>query len=315
MSVRSSARSKYTPVEAATQGVGGNVNMGIMVVTHHRTKYTYIEKRAYPDLINQGHTHNEIKVMQKCNGHPNIVFVQDYDLEYHRLGYGSIYLQHAELGSLDALIGRYIQYRTALPDEGFAWKILWNLSTALAYLQTGQKARDVRRFAGAGRPVPVLPGWDPIWHRDIKPSNIFMTWADSLGFDGKQYPTVLLGDFGCAVTGEQVLAGRGDPRQVPGNDPTFSSPEHPYYSDKSDVYSLGLATLCLANRTQSPPGISAIAGASAPLRTVVGKCMMLQERDRPSRQELPSLVWWGYQSWIAGRRDCGQSLPSWAFGH
>lgn len=309
-----SARSKYTPVQIAAQGVGGNCNLGIVVVRHIRTGYTYIEKRAYPDAINQGQAKDEIRVMQRCNGHPNMVYIQDYDLDYSRLGYGSIYLQHAELGSLDALIGRYIQRRATLEDEGFAWKILWNLSIALTFLQTGQKARDVRQLAISGQHVPVVPDFNPIFHRDLKPSNVFLTWTDSLGLDYPQFPNVLLGDFGCAVTGKQVLAGRGDPRQVPGNDPTFSSPEHPNFSDRSDIYSLGLLILCLANRSQSPPGngMEVLAGASAPLRTVVGKCLMPRECDRTSPQDLPSLVWWGYQRWLAGRRDCGKALPSWA---
>jgi serine/threonine protein kinase len=310
-----SARSKYTPVNQAAQGIGGNCNMGIVVVRHNRNGYTYIEKRVYPDSVDRGFVGAEIRAMQRCNGHPNIVAVAEYDLEYRRTGYGSIYMQHAELGSLDALIGRFAERRRGLEDEGFAWKILWNLSIALATLQTGQSARAVRERGTNNQHISAVPGWDPICHRDIKPSNVFLTWHNQSG-DWPQYPTVLLGDFGCACTASQVWSGRGDPSMLPGNDDMFSALEWPDFTDKSEVYSLGLVLLCLANRSQEPPEFTAaaMAGSSEPMKWVVGKCLMVSQRDRVSPQDLPALVWSCYQSWLRGRRDYGEALPAWAFG-
>jgi serine/threonine protein kinase len=118
-------------------------------------------------------------------------------------------MQHAKLGSLDALITRYRRRRTGLPDEGFVWKILYDCAVGLAHLQTGQDARTTREHALHGRDVPRKQDWNPVCHRDLKPSNILMTWKDCS--DSCHYSTLLLGDFGCAVFSSTVLAGRAGP--------------------------------------------------------------------------------------------------------
>ena len=311
-----SSRSQYTSVSRAAQGVGGNNNLGIYVVRHNRTNKTYIEKRVRPSAICQGDIQHEIQVMQQCNGHPNIVSVMDYDLNYRSLRYGSVYMQHAELGSLDALIGRFAQRRSQRADEGFAWKVLWDLSIGLAHLWTGQDARTVRQLASSGRSITNVRDWNPVIHRDLKPSNIFMTWHDPLRIDTCPYPTMLIGDFGCAVTGDDIRNGRGMSNNLPVNDATFAPPEFPSFSEQGDVFSIGLIIVCIAYRSQVPPDGDPLQGngASEAMAIVLRKCMMRREKDRPSPHTLPTLVWWGYQKWCAGRSDSGRELPGWAFG-
>jgi len=165
-----SIRSKFTPLNEATQGVGGACNLGIFLTRHHRTGTICVEKRVHPRAIDKGDAETEANAMKQCDGHPNIIALHSYTLEYRNTSYGSLFMQHAELGSLDALITRFRDHRTALPDEGFVWKILCDCAVGLAHLQTGQDARTTRQHASNGTDVPRKHGWDPIFHRDLKVS-------------------------------------------------------------------------------------------------------------------------------------------------
>jgi serine/threonine protein kinase len=302
-----SPRTSYTPIDRAPQGVGGNNNLGILIVRHTRSHKTYIEKRIRPSAIIFGDIQREIRMMQQARSHPNIVSIADFDLSYKTLGYGSVFMQHCELGSLDALISRYRSRGKWIADEGFAWKVLWDLSIGLAYLWTGQGASTVRRAAAAGDAVPSKRGWDPIVHRDIKPSNVFLTWHDAI--DNVPYPTVLLGDFGCAVTSQGRRARTG----LPQNDVDFAPPEFPSYSEFGDVYALALTVVCVGWIKQSPPKREMLNGwASEGMEMVLRKCLKREQTSRPSPGELPKYVWRGYQMWCRGRRDFGKSLPEWA---
>jgi hypothetical protein len=59
-----SPRSSYTPIYRASQGVGCNNNLGIIVVWHNRTHKTYIEKRVRPSAIILGDIQRGIRIMQ-----------------------------------------------------------------------------------------------------------------------------------------------------------------------------------------------------------------------------------------------------------
>jgi serine/threonine protein kinase len=232
-------RTSYHPFHHAPQGVGGNNNLGIIIVRHSRTHKTFVEKRIRPSAVTSRDILREIRIMQQVRTHPNIVSIADFDLNHKMLGYGSVFLQHCTLVSLDALIGRYRRRRKSASDEGFAWKALWDLCIGLAYLWTGQDALTVRRLAASGDVVPPKRGWDPIVHRDIKPSNVFMTWAASL--DTCPYPTILLGNFGCAIAARDWSAHA----RLPQNDVDFAPPEFPRYSGFGDVYALALTIVCV----------------------------------------------------------------------
>lgn len=97
-------RSKYEVMGSATQGVGGNNNLGIYVVRHRRTNKQYIVKRIRVSDIQRGYIQREIRNMQQGANHLNIATLIDHDLAHHNVGYGSMFMQRGELGSLDALI-------------------------------------------------------------------------------------------------------------------------------------------------------------------------------------------------------------------
>jgi hypothetical protein len=100
-----SARSEFAPISRATQGVGGNNNLGIIVVLHLRTKKTYIEKRVRVADIASGNIRREIRIMQQCRNHPNITTILTHDLNFHRTRFGSVYMQRSS--PTKASSGRY----------------------------------------------------------------------------------------------------------------------------------------------------------------------------------------------------------------
>lgn len=308
-------RDSFTSGYPAVQGVGGNNNLGVFVVRHCRTNKKYIEKRVRPSAIRQGIIQREIRAMEQCNGHPNVISVFRYDLEHKNVGYGSVYLQHAELGSVDRLIQRFIEKDTWIGGEGFAWKIMWDISLALCYLWTGRDALTVSRLASSDQPITVSSTWNPIIHRDIKPSNLFLTWRDPLGVNASPYPTVVLGDFGCAVFGNEIRSATVSVDTIPGNDRAFAPPESPTYSEQSDVYSLALVVICVAWRRQEPPRDNFFRNnwASKGMARVLYHCLRTSGSNRPTPLTLPAVVWKGYKTWLDSRPNYGRPLPGWAF--
>ncbi|KAF1918821.1 kinase-like domain-containing protein [Ampelomyces quisqualis] len=219
-----SARFSYTPVAHVVQGEGGNNNRGIIVVRHNVTGKLYIEKRVGRSTIARGEIHREIRIMRQCRNHPHMVNIIDYYLDIRRFDYGSVFMQQGELGSVDALIGRYRSRRQYLVDEGFAWKVLYDEAMGIAYLWTGQDDAAVREHAALGEVVPRKSGWSPVIHRDLKPSNVFMAWRDKPAYPVNPHPVMLIGDFRSAVTDEDILDDA-----VPPMDHRFASPEFPEY--------------------------------------------------------------------------------------
>jgi NIMA (never in mitosis gene a)-related kinase len=319
-----SARNNYVVLRPAVQGMGGTQNSGIYIVQHRHTGQKLIEKRIIPNQNGSRSLHAEIRAMQACRNHANIISIFESDTQDYTITYGSIWMQHCELGSLDKLIMRYEQRGAFLPDEGFMWKVFWDLSLALCYLWTGNPASDTRERAMAGRRVNHrVRGWKPMIHRDLKPANIFMTWDEPHNADGGYvYPTVKIGDFGCCIRGSDVAVGgmNMNPMLLTHSELAFDPPE-PTYSEVGDLYACGLVLHCLGLMRQVPYGpvtrrartpFGDGSGASQELRSRVQDCLMPNPNDRPSPQDLPMVVWEGHKTWRRGRRDHGQPLPSWA---
>lgn len=304
-----SIRGKYEPVTAAQQGIGGNNNRGVIVVRHKKRKIIWIEKRAPPDAIVYLSAQREIRMMQRAGNHPNIVSLHDWTLDHERVGYGSLYLQRGELGPLDALIIRYRNKGKMLEDEGFAWKVLWDLTAAMAWLNTGCDIATMQRYATSGRVVHKARDWKPIYHRDIKPSNIFMTWE---GQGNVRWPSMLLGDFGCALTDEDKPAANA----MPLGDKDFAAPEEPAWSQYTDVYSSALVIACLGWMVHAPPkGVHVLSNnwASAAMHGILDRMLKHYTRDRPTPGELSKYVYRAHQEWLAAQRGYpGARLLVWA---
>ena len=166
------SRSDFVTVRHLSAERAGGFNRGIVLVRCRRNDKHYIEKRIGLREIRSGHAAREARAMTLCR-HPHIVEAYFADLTTQRgRDYGSIYMAHCELGSLDSMIARFDARHARLP-EGFIWKVFFDMATALCYLQTGMKSS---RAAMEGHPINERrSGWDKILHRDIKPANIFLT--------------------------------------------------------------------------------------------------------------------------------------------
>ncbi|KAF2179768.1 kinase-like protein [Zopfia rhizophila CBS 207.26] len=269
-------------------GDNGALNEGIFLVQSRRSGQLYIEKRIKERDIRDGHGDRERRALKQCD-HPNIVaFIgSNFDTHY---GYGSIYMQHCDLGALDTLIKRLKRHGRYVP-EGFVWRVFFQLSLALCYLMHGvdAKAAIINRCN-----IEPVYGWNHICHRDIKPGNVFLA---SESDPRQKYPRVMLGDFGCSVLIDDIdarVACELTSRQAR----SFSPPESPEYSRRGDVYMVGLVIHCLCRLLEVPERDKwhlreKPVGSyySNHLTKVVKTCVRKHPNDRPSTAELPEMVY------------------------
>lgn len=311
-------RAAFVPIQNAAQGLGGGMNNGIIVVRNRHDRTLAIEKRLSAELIAHGACQREVDAMAQCDGHPNIVYLISYDFaaaSVRQVGYGSVWMQYCELGSLDALMLRYDQRREMLADEGFVWKVFWDMALAVCYLATGHPNQATRDLAMDGRSATSVRTWVPMIHCDLKPSNVFLTWNDPLGADARSgYPTAVIGDFGVAAINGRPSAG---------GDRSFASPEvwSRRCSDKTNVWGVGIIIHCLVMISQSPYGSSAERerrpfgrlDVSVGLDILTRRCLSQYPAKGPGAHELPRIVWDCYKHWRRERRgERGTPLPEWA---
>ncbi|KAH7350386.1 kinase-like domain-containing protein [Pyrenochaeta sp. MPI-SDFR-AT-0127] len=211
MTAQISPRSAFDTIRSLSAARNGGQNCGVYLVKSKRSDTKYIEKRVNRRSIQEGYAQREVQAMFQCRNSPHIICIETWDLDYCRLGYGSIFMQRCELGSLDLLIERYARRRERLGDAGFLWKVIWDLSLALCFLWIGTDAVTTRNRAAMGRSISVQPHWNHILHRDLKPANIFLTWSNRMEADGCSFPTIVVGDLGCSVTDTDIRAGRAHP--------------------------------------------------------------------------------------------------------
>jgi serine/threonine protein kinase len=319
--LRIGSRSDYDIIKPLAAAKNGGYNVGVFLVKNKKTGKTMIEKRVSQKDINKGLDRRELRAMLQCQKFLNIIQIREYDLDSSKVGYGSFFMNHCELGSLDGVIKPHVLRGKYLADEGFLWKVFWDVSLAFCHLWTGRSDYTIRKCAVERRSVEGLEGWNCIVHRDIKPGNLFLTWKDSNGGDKCHYPNLVLGDFGLCTSLEDIDAGRASAFKTSGYTPAFITPEFPKFCARSDIYQLALSVLCLARMSTKPDMSLPLSDnhplprryGSAELRNLLINCLQRDPNKRPQPNDLPALVWSGYQAWRKSRRDDGEVLPRWAF--
>lgn len=300
----------------------GGCNEGICLVQSRSSGKQYIEKRISPKFMSGGYAQREVKAMLQWQDHPNIVCIIGHDLkDSARLGYGSIFMQQCELGDVEGVIEQYFRRRERLADEGFLWKVFWDISLALASLWTGHSATHIRDRAIAGKTTTEKGDqeYTRILHRDLKPANLFLT-AQSLDGKPMHHPRVVLGDLGASVTMDDVRSGRVNPNKQSCWTPQYSVPEFPKYYARTDMYQLALTIQCIA-RTHNSPDLQRFppwdplpsAFKDEGLRKLLRECLQENYQNRPFPGDLPMKVLKGYERWTS-KYGNGQKLASWAFG-
>jgi serine/threonine protein kinase len=314
-------RKNTTPIKALAAGEQGSMNEGIFLV-RTRKNTTAIEKRFDLETIQRGFASQETRALSLCSNR-YICRYLGTDMEYRKTGYSSLFMEHCELGSLQSFTEKFERNRTLIP-EAFLWKVLFEMSLAICYMQTGV---DAEGDARAGKPLvrkDKKKRWEEIVHCDIKPANLFLTMHG----EKSAYPTAVLGDFGCA-TFESDRRVKGAAK-MPAFTLVFGPPEAPKYSDASDIYSLALSVHCAAllrpypvqdyvRLHAEPLGNRRETGYSRTLSTLLKRMLNKRVEDRPDALYLPYLV---YREMQAAKVELGalypqqaaRPLPEWAYG-
>ncbi|KAL6720261.1 hypothetical protein ACLMJK_002182 [Lecanora helva] len=145
-----------------------------------------------------------------------------------------LYYDYYEGGDLKQLITRYYDRWEDIP-ETFLWHAYLQLSEAIAFLHYGYDRRQ-QTFSPAD--------WTTVIHGDIKDKNIFLGPPDPHSSDplAREYPSLVLGDFGMADTQPSDRYGTTQ----------WQPPELPITSVEADVWSVGAVIHALAHEGKPP---------------------------------------------------------------
>jgi serine/threonine protein kinase len=180
------------------------------------------------------------------------------------------------------------------------------------YLLTGTEVKTARNRAAEGKTILAVKNWNPIAHLDIKPANIFITNEDSLGTDKTPFPTLILGDFDCSKSYNDILSGKSRKYAHSGQTPASAPPESSKWNERDDIYMLGLTIHCLGQMRGEPDLKNHFPLSprykNENLRKLIKQCIKTDPHDRPKANDLPAIVYSDYKSWRKKRDDDGAKL-------
>ena len=132
-----------------------------------------------------------------------------------------LYYEYYSHGDLYDVIHHHEKNMVSIP-ETFMWHAYLQLSEALAFLHTGYDQRVCHS-------VPA--DWRPVIHGDLKPDNVFLSPPNPSSPNPlfREYPSLVIGDFGLATLMENNRAGTL----------VYQPPELPASTRKADVWALG----------------------------------------------------------------------------
>ncbi|KAH9838210.1 Serine/threonine-protein kinase H1, partial [Teratosphaeria destructans] len=265
----------------------GGMSDAVNLVKNKSTGKLYIEKRVrfangrHQDLMKR-RAKAELRALRKANS-PYLNHMVEH-LWSEEKGSVSFILG----GSLESMMKEH--YRKGRHfKEDFLWHVLAGVGKGLAYLHHGiQDATRDKKVAG----------WDSICHLDLKPTNIFFK---TRGRD--TYPRVVIGDFGCSITGSDIQRGIENPRLQECGTPDWYPPEgrpeiagrNTRYGPKTDVWQMGATIHTIAHLISAPDAsiyaptnawIACGTRYSSRLNTVVMWCCFPDHQRRPSAARL-----------------------------
>ncbi|KAF1979273.1 kinase-like protein [Bimuria novae-zelandiae CBS 107.79] len=258
-------------VHGGGQVSDGCFNRGIKLVQDVSSGQLAVLKMLSPDILCPGHAAREIRILKDLFGHGDVAHENAVRLldsnegvkHPHDIPWAVTDL--CDAGTLAQLIKMYGDGRLFLPEE-FIWHVFDGLAKAV-------------RFCHA----------QGVIHRDITLTNVLLGSPSQ----NDTYPTVQLGDFGCAVTQKDMVQS-SLANLLPGN-PRFLPPEGCEAHKASDIYQTGLVVLCLYMRDNDPTESLADFAAEADthgqicspeLKSLIEWCMAAKSTERPSAEIL-----------------------------
>lgn len=273
-------------------GTDHSMSLGIFLVKNKKTDIYFVEKRIRIDTPDrQARAQAEIDVLfQLFHGgashHVNFIVEKFWE---STSPYCSLVLEYCDDGSLSDSINRHLQ-RGMRPSESFVWHILAGLTKALCFTHYGLNL-DVE----GQKP---RPNWNVICHLDIKPCNIFLDTRIRTG----AYPRVVLGDFGCAVTYNDIQTSKADRSVQNYGTPGWLAPEthlqpslngiQGHYGMPTDIWQAGASVQALCwreirpNQRLADDGTPCGDGYSTDLNDVIAFCMHRDVLKRPRAKDL-----------------------------
>lgn len=177
-----------------------------------------------------------LKQVDKAGGSPNVNRIYQAIWEAGSPT-ASLSIAHCNRGSLDRVIDEYKEINWKIPEK-FCLKTLYDIAAALCMIHHGIK--------DPMNPADKEQDWNTICHLDIKLANVFLDYHGPFEPCGKplthyaNWPRVILGDFGCSVTREDIMSKKIDHRVQPYGTPTWYPPE----GDPEDVGIAGVESGC-----------------------------------------------------------------------
>jgi serine/threonine protein kinase len=266
--------------------VAGGMNEGIFVIERTDNKQKFIEKRLPIDRKSQRRrTRAEIDALTRLRHAGPCENINKIHESFFpgMTNYSCLILSFCELGSITDYISRKILQHLKTP-ESFAWHVLKSVMCALVFCHYGV---DVGAWKDRNAE------WTTLCHLDVKPDNIWLTMQGSAG----SMPRVVLGDFGCSVSPDDIDRGlahalmltHGTPRWLPPEAKTMSNDGRGRYGKATDIWQAGgtIQTMCRLTKSPEPQQAAARRPCgsthySRKLNSIVASCMEEVVSKRPS---------------------------------
>ncbi|KAK0786100.1 hypothetical protein LTS16_008520 [Friedmanniomyces endolithicus] len=218
----------------------GGMSEAISLVSHVKTRIKRVEKTLRYDKDTKRRAIAELQTLGRVTRCANLNRMFEHWWDDTRSSVSFI-LEYCDQGSLSSMIDDMLERRRSF-SEDFAWHTMIGVSKGLAFMHSG--------IGDPAHEQPV-PGWNAIFHLDLKPCNIFFSSSGQRG----RYPRVVIGDFGCSVSANDIGHGKEDPHRQPYGTPNWYPPEghaKTRYGAETDIWQCGAIISVMCRRANKP---------------------------------------------------------------
>ena len=295
-----------TILELPSDGISG-MNEGIrvlkdaqgIIVVEKKLKMCSPEKRERAEFEKKA-----LNQIVKAGGSPNVNRIYEA-FWIPGSATSSLILEYCNRGNLEDRLQTYRDSRVLIPEKD-CLKTLYDLASALCMCHYGIK--------DPMDPSDKVKDWNTICHLDIKPQNIFLDYQgpSHLVNSPDTWPRVVLGDFGCSVTRDDIMSRKVDHKKQPYGTSGWYPPESDAndkghlsengqnvknaYGKFSDIWQMGavIQVMCLRAITPTMHWVDKKCGAghrySPDMNEAVNKCMVRNIDLRPTALDVATAI-------------------------